>query len=72
MLPAHTLSNGNNCLTSFLFNAVILWLRGTAFAPGLPFTAVASLGDGVLGHTAALAVVSAREQGQEVTLGGTL
>lgn len=32
MLSAHTLSNGNNCLTSFLFNVVILWLTETAFA----------------------------------------
>lgn len=32
MLSAHSLSNGNNCLTSFLFNVVILWLTEMAFA----------------------------------------
>lgn len=32
MLSARTLSNGNNCLTSFLFYVVILWLTKTAFS----------------------------------------
>ena len=32
MLSAHTLSNRNNCLTSFLFNVVILWLTEMVFA----------------------------------------
>lgn len=58
MLSAHTLSNGNNCLASFLFNVVILWLTEAIFADNTVYgrggdTHGAGQGEDILGHAAA-------------------
>lgn len=61
MLSARTLSNANNCLTSFLFNVVILRLTEMTFAGNTIYgrsgdTHGAGKRESILGHAAARAV----------------